>query len=477
MKIHGIIFTASMMAVLVWASVASADHVAFVGHTPFKTGPDVTRKCLICHEKEARDFMKTVHWTWSKEEFDKTGKKIQIGKINALNNFCVGLPGNWPRCTSCHAGFGFKDASFDFSNAENVDCLICHDTTGTYKKFPTSAGHPVYEGENKEFPKGTPWPPVNLLKVAQSVGPTSRTTCGACHFYGGGGDHVKHGDLDASLINPTPEIDIHMGGAKKMVCQDCHQAKDHFLKGEAASVTISHVASSHIDCSDCHKGKVHKNFLVNKHTEKVACQSCHIPAFAKDRPTKVWWDWSTAGRNVEPKDVPKDQYGQKTYDRMKGDFRWEKNVIPTYLWFNGTFDRYLAGNKIDPSKTVRLSSPVGSRNDPRSRIYPFKRMTGKQPYDSVNNTIAFVQVFGPPDSNAYWAKYDWNAAIASGMKAAGLPYSGKYGFVETCMAWPVHHMVVSKNNSLKCDDCHSEKGRLNWKALGYKGDPMDLKNR
>jgi hypothetical protein len=63
------------------------------------------------------------------------------------------------------------------------------------------------------------------------------------------------------------------------------------------------------------------------------------------------------------------------------------------------------------------------------------------------------------------------------MKAAGQPYSGKYGFVETSMLWPIHHMVVSKDKSLKCADCHGENGRLDWKALGYKGDQMDPKNR
>jgi hypothetical protein len=119
----------------------------------------------------------------------------------------------------------------------------------------------------------------------------------------------------------------------------------------------------------------------------------------------------------------------------------------------------------------------GSRNDPKARIFPFKIMRGKQAYDSGNNTIAFAQVFGPPGSDAYWQKYDWNLAITSGMKAAGLPYSGKFGFIETSMVWPVHHMVVPKDKSLKCIDCHSDKGRLDWKALGYKGDPKDPKNR
>ncbi|MGE0157523.1 MAG: cytochrome C, partial [Geobacter sp.] len=55
--------------------------------------------------------------------------------------------------------------------------------------------------------------------------------------------------------------------------------------------------------------------------------------------------------------------------------------------------------------------------------------------------------------------------------------SGKYGFVETSMVWSVNHMVVPKDKALKCNDCHGEKGRLDWKALGYKGDPKNPANR
>jgi octaheme c-type cytochrome (tetrathionate reductase family) len=419
--------------------------------------------------------MATAHWTWSSEQV-VDGRKVSLGKKNALNNFCIGLPSNWPRCTSCHAGYGWKDANFDFTKAENVDCLSCHDTTGTYKKFPAGAGHPVYEGETKEFPKGKPWKPVDLVNVAQSVGAPTRATCGSCHFYGGGGDHIKHGDLDGSMTDPTPDIDIHMGGAKKFSCQDCHKSSDHSLKGRAVSVSVGN-GPRLMACTDCHKSDAHKKSVLNKHAGRVACQTCHIPTFAKDRPTKMWWDWSTAGKDVKPEDVPKDKYGEKTYDKMKGDFKWEKDVVPTYFWYNGSIARYLAGDKIDPSKVVKLSSARGNRKDRGARIFPFKVMRGKQAYDSGNNTIAFVNVFGPPGSDAYWAKYDWNAAIAGGMKAAGQPYSGKFGFVETSMVWPVNHMVAPKAKALTCDDCHGGKGRLDWKALGYKGDPRDPKNR
>jgi hypothetical protein len=54
---------------------------------PFKSGPEVTTTCLGCHDKQTKDFMKTVHWTWSKKQ-EVPGKGTQdLGKKNAINNF------------------------------------------------------------------------------------------------------------------------------------------------------------------------------------------------------------------------------------------------------------------------------------------------------------------------------------------------------------------------------------------------------
>lgn len=477
MKLQRIFAAAAVVLGLSLAATVSAgNHADYVGNGPFKNGPEVTKKCMECHEAETKAFMKSVHWTWAKKQ-EINGKEIEYGKKNALNNFCVAVPSNWPRCTSCHAGYGWKDGNFDFTKAENVDCLVCHDTTGSYKKFPAGAGHPAYPGEDKKF-GGKPWPAVDLVKVAQSVGKPTRAACGSCHFYGGGGDRVKHGDLDSSLAMPTAEIDVHMGGKAQMTCQSCHKGgKDHAIKGEALSVSVGS-GKRIMGCTDCHKEQPHKSAFYNKHAKKIACQTCHIPTFAKAKPTKTWWDWSTAGKDVKPEDVKKDKYGEKLYDKMKGDFTWEKDVVPTYFWFNGTVERVLMGDKIDPSKVVRLSAAKGDRKDPDAKLFPFKVMRGKQPYDSVNNTVAVVNSFGPPTSEtAYWVKYDWDKAIAAGMKAADQPYSGKYGFIETSMVWAVNHMVAPKDKSLKCNDCHGDKGRMDWIALGYKGDPKNPANR
>jgi octaheme c-type cytochrome (tetrathionate reductase family) len=449
--------------------LAGMDHSALITG-PFKNGPEVTKTCLQCHQQNAQDFMKTVHWTWSARQKVEGKGEVDLGKINAINNFCISLPANEPRCTSCHAGYGWKDSKFDFSKAENIDCLVCHETIGSYMKLPTGAGHPAYQ--DMEFPpkSGKMLKATDLTRVAKSVGKTSRRTCGVCHFFGGGGDHIKHGDLDSSLTAPKRDVDVHMGvDGANMTCTTCHKTEKHVIAGKALSVSTSGSRQT-LNCDNCHTGTPHKNnTILDRHAQKVACQTCHIPTFARVLPTKLWWDWSTAGQN---KPIQKDQYGQNTYDKMKGDFRWGKDVVPSYMWFNGMVDRVLIGEKINPVKPVHLNYPKGARTDASARITPFKLMTGKQPYDSVNSIFVTPHLFG---KGGYWDTYDWGKAIASGMKAANLPYSGKFDWIETDMYWNVNHMVVPKNKALACGDCHSEKGRLNWKALGYSGDPQQVK--
>ncbi len=449
------------------SAVPAQDHSSLI-NGPCKTGPEVTKACLQCHEQQAKDFMQTQHWTWSVNQEIPGRGKADLGKKNAINNYCIALPSNNPRCTSCHAGYGWKDASFDFNKADNVDCLICHDTTGSYQKLPAASGNPAYQ--DTEFPpkSGKIWKAADLEKIARSVGPPSRATCGACHFYGGGGDHIKHGDLDSSMTAPKRSTDVHMAveGAN-MSCSACHKTEKHVIPGKAMSVSATGGGTT-LSCNDCHAGTPHKkNPVLNKHAGKVACQSCHIPIFARALPTKMWWDWSTAGKDGP---VAKDKYGQALYDKQKGDFRWEKDVKPSYMWFNGSGDRYLLGDKMDPAKVTHLSYPRGDRKDKAAKITPFKVMEGKQPYDSVRNVFVVPNLWG-----GYWGHWDWNKAIADGMKAAGLEYSGQYGFAPTDMYWKVNHMVAPKAEALKCNDCHGKNGRMDWKALGYAGDPRSGK--
>jgi octaheme c-type cytochrome (tetrathionate reductase family) len=423
---------------------------------PFEKPQQVTAACISCHQEEASDFMQTVHWTWEGEAPGLEGHagSEPVGKMSTINNFCIAVDSNWARCTQCHAGYGWKDNSYDFSKAESVDCLVCHDTTGTYKKNPKAAGMPFED--------------VDLAMVSQNVGDPSRANCGACHFFAGGGDNVKKGDLGTALTNPAPEVDVHMGKLG-FSCQSCHTADNHQIKGSSLHVSVS---SGSVTCSGCHSGSVHGNDLLNNHTETVSCQTCHVPAFSRAQATKMYWDWSTAGeKDADGKPFKtKDENGNLKYDSMKGDFIYEQNVRPEYAWWNGNFKRMLVGDAYK-ELPADLASPIGNIDDTASKIYPFKVMRGKQGADPVNSVLIVPHLFpSSAGENAYWKKWNVGKAFEEGMAAAGLEYSGTYDWVETYMYMAINHEVAPKAEALSCNDCHN--GGIDFEALGYDGDPM-----
>ncbi len=469
----------------------------------------VTKNCLSCHRAEGEALLKTSHWKWRGPSPYTIGheKRTDLGKhSNTINNFCINLNGNWPRCTSCHIGYGWKDADFDFKDMSKIDCLVCHDTTGTYKKAPAGAG----------FPKKD----VDLVKVAKHVGRPSRATCGMnCHFRGGGGPGVKHGELGPTLLMGTSQNDVHMGVDRKGMnfkCQDCHKTRNHMISGRSISIPAS---EGDLSCEYCHTDRPHigadpVDHHLNRHTKHVACQTCHIPLYAKNAPTKIYWDWSTAGQDRK---VEKDPYDMPTYHKKKGSFKWKQSAKPRYFWYNGTVKRYVLGDRINEKGVTELTKPVGSPADPASRIYPFKIHSGKQISDAVYKYLITPKLYG-----GFWKHWDWDKAARDGMAAAGLKYSGEYEFVDTVMYWGLTHEVLPKEEALSCAHCHrslskapycgrchqeapgqdfkklatrgidfkalAEQGKdvaaligttdyLDFKALGYAGDPVETGGR
>ena len=418
----------------------------------------VTEACLSCHNKTDQEVMQSSHWKWERDYVTESGETIQLGKKNIINNFCIGISSNEARCTSCHIGYGWKDDSFDFTDSRNIDCIVCHDQTGTYKKFPSGAGLPV--SEVKMF-NGTKYSPPDYKIIAQNVGNPTRQNCGSCHFVGGGGNNVKHGDIANELKQVTREVDVHMGvDGANMNCVDCHKTERHNISGNLYS--IASTDENRVTCEQCHTEQPHTNPIINQHTNKVACQTCHIPEFAKVSATKMSWDWSTAGKFKEDGSllIEKDSMGNMSYHTMKGSFVWKKNVVPEYYWFNGKAKHYVLGDKIDTTNAVQLNTLLGSYSDKMAKIVPVKTHRGRQIYDAELNTMILPHLFGK-DSTAYWKNYDWNKAAKTGMESIGEPYSGKYGFTSTEMYWPINHMVAPREQSLQCADCHTRDSRLN----------------
>ncbi len=423
---------------------SSLDHSAFFSK-PFASGQEVTKACLECHEEEARTLHDTPHWLWlgKEEQVPGTDRRLRMGKKNLINNFCISIEGNWPACTKCHAGYGWKDETFDFDDYTRMDCLVCHDHSGTYAK--SKAGLPRKDAD--------------LLAAAKSVDYPSRAACGSCHSYGGGGLAVKHGDLDTTLDYPDATDDVHMG-REDFLCIDCHGGHGHDIRGKAISVSTNN--ENGVACTDCHTTTPHNDARLDDHVDRVACQSCHIPFFALSIPTKMWWDWSKAGDDTRKDDI-------HHYLKIKGEFRYEMHVTPEYYWFDGTADRYLAGDRIPDNGPVQINHPRGANRGPGAKIWPFKVHRAKQPYDTENRTLLAPITAG---KGGFWHDFNWDQAFRLAVPYTGIPYSGHYGFVESEMYWPINHMVQPKEYALHCVDCHGAQGRLDWKALGYSADPM-----
>lgn len=467
----------------------TADHARFRElEGPFESAPEVTRACLGCHNDAGQQIIHSIHWTW---ETDNPVTGQTLGKRHVINAFCGNLATNEPRCSSCHAGYGWEDtASFDFSDETAIDCLACHDTSGEYAKWPTTAGHPLYAPRTQST-RIEPYPealiveeasgeytflPPDLAAVAASVGRPTRRNCGNCHFYGGGGDNVKHGDLSSALLDPSPQVDVHMSSeGANLVCVDCHVGNRHQWPGSRYHGTIRDTSPQRpgmrntniLACDSCHTARPHNALSLtgnklNDHTDRVACQTCHIPEFAKGGvATKTWWDWSTAGKLKDGKPYTElGEEGLPAYQTIKGDFRWEEDVVPTYAFWDGVVEYTPVGEKIDPDGVVGINRLGGGADQPGSVIFPFKRMRGRQAYDEANEYLLQSNVYGPEGDTAFWSNYDWDKALQAGMAGTGVPYSGQYDFVETEMWWPTTHMVAPASEALECGACHAQDGRL-----------------
>jgi octaheme c-type cytochrome (tetrathionate reductase family) len=457
------------------------DHARLVSFDGVPGPRDVTRGCLSCHARVGHDVLKTAHWNWRGNSPVLAGRerRTDVSLTLVVNNYCLAIGSNLQQCAACHIGYGGVDLSFDFSNAEHIDCLVCHDTTGMYGK-DLSRG-------------GLPNPGIDLVTVAKRVGRPSRRTCGWCHFHSGGSPNAKHGDLEPGLAENGTALDVHMGSLD-MRCQECHTTTSHRIAGRSMTAPA---VEGEVACEQCHGTSPHGvtgvlSRHLDDHVRAVACETCHIPSFARVTPTLLRRDYSTAGQDRE---AALDQFGMAEYDKRFGTLAWGRQVVPVYLWYDGSRNAALVGDAIDPSAApLPLNAPVADKRNPMARIFPFKAHTAVQPYDTRNRVLAV-----PTLLDDYWVNFDWGRAIAAGMTRVNVPYSGQYGFVETRMYSALHHGVVPAKQALGCADCHAAASiactrchakaagmdlpehrrpvypeiqrRLDFEALGYPGDP------
>ncbi len=465
---------AALFAVLiVWIAVAHAQaqgegtllvnpHQGFVQHY------EGTKTCLGCHEQQAKDFFGSIHYQWKAPAPNvvnaPTGK---LGKLNSTNDFCTNPSFQWISiltneqgkvigngCSKCHAGLGLKPAeTMSAAQLENIDCLICH--ASNYKREVAKKE----DGSLAWMPVARANPEL-MTNIAQNVGTPTNLNCLQCHVGSGGGLNFKRGDLETAHLNATREFDVHMGSG--MQCIQCHRFKGHRIEGAGTQMSgMDRPDGERPQCERCHAAAPHKAAQLNRHTAAVACTTCHIPSFARKDPTDMRRDWSRA-------------------EEVKGEGRFEPhiefatNVKPVYAWWNGRGAVALLGEPVKPAANgkVAMYVPQGSRGDARAKISPFKVHTGKLPIETASGLMIPVAV-GP----TFRGGNTMASALAGAKAFLGKELTAQQvSYVEVERYMGLFHEVVPKAHALACKDCHGG-GRLDWKALGYEGDPRSIPQR
>jgi hypothetical protein len=406
--------------------------------------------CLSCHYNEAIEMKNSTHYKWVGETPDMANSTGSIqGKLtNGVNSYCINIKGDWPVCGSCHVGRGKQPDAPD-AGLENIDCLVCHN-----EEYATSRSR-LADGS-----MGVVTPTDSMVR---NIAAPTRSSCLSCHAKAGGGDGVKRGDLSlATAHNSDPEFDVHMNtGGDDLSCQACHVFENHLVIGKGSDIRPTDDVSrgSEISCTTCHTGKDsngHDSSTINRHVSRVACQTCHIPTYAKVA-TETYRDWqvSHTGQPADGSSGPGHPYTLK-----------EANLVPEYKFWNRMSDNYLLGDDAsliyDESKgTYPTSLPLG--NVTEGQIFPFKYKKANQPITVADSRLIALDTFE-------YLKVSGDADISTkkGLVNMGYPAEEPYVWVETDTYQLLNHGISPSSGALECSSCHENTSRMDLQGkLGY----------
>ena len=463
--------------------------------------------CIACHENEAVEMHGSVHYQQTGPAYNVTNIIPTLenplglagergnGEIG-INTYC-GSHENSPRftCAGCHVGNGrFPKPNLPSSEPErsnelsNIDCLMCHQET--YKRFPTGEfesltlirqgsdgkpdpnadpiiltgekGIPVVDPVTKDFQfepadaeskLSTPLMSISRHEAARTVHATTRKSCLNCHAGAGGGDGTKRGDLSSAMINPAPHIDIHMSNTgSNMTCSECHDAGGHRLRGRGLDLRPNDVPEFY-SCESCHD-QPHGDYSNtigssrDKHATRVACQTCHIPTYAKGMPTEIGRDWEN------PHFSPAACNGRGGWlpEEIKGN-----DLTPTYQWFDGTSQVYVLGQNLDNfptttlpdgSQAITLGLPNGWVDTANAKIFPMKEHTSKSAVHLASNSLIAHSTYD------FFRTGNFDNAIQSALEQTGRS-GDSYRIAEVHTYQTINHGVEASEAALACGACHA----------------------
>jgi hypothetical protein len=241
-------------------------------------------------------------------------------------------------CGQCHIGGMYgppTDMVMPFTirdkNREHaIDCLICH-----------SASYDMNERYVVDDGVGLRWNQDRSMKAALSVTRPQARMCLRCHQHNMGGDSYHGNEAAQSLGHENkrllhaakrgtaygPAEDVHARAG--LDCLDCHTARGHKIaRGRAGVDLISNdLPDVDVACELCHTDAPHykdprASAILNGHTARVACETCHITRLSDDNMVLVDW--------LDPVWDPEEGIYSPRLVLKSGDVR----EAVEYLWFN-----------------------------------------------------------------------------------------------------------------------------------------------
>ncbi|HEX9007287.1 MAG TPA: cytochrome c3 family protein [Bacteroidota bacterium] len=527
-------------------------------------GPET---CLECHEQISakdgkggyekvglrHDIESSVHFSLNRFEGFNTygfnGKKVEGIPMGKIDRAC-GIPGSftwtgWATvvkakdgktysdgCGQCHPGGqygpmtgtmfpGYSPVDAEF---ESMDCLICH-----------SAAYDMNEKYVVRDPNGRHrWNQDRSMKAAMAVVRPTSDNCLRCHEHNHGGDMYaqnvaahNRGYENPRILhpgakrgNPTRGADIHYQAG--LQCLDCHESHGHRIaRGTRGTDLVSNdLPGVEVSCEKCHSATPHiqnktiRAFL-NAHTDKLACETCHITHLTDDN--VVLRDWT------EP--VFSEEEGIWIYKDVLRSGKPGEAI--TYRWHNGN-GTFMAGalgdnpnglnlykafttNPDTPYKSFDYAAyyeknfrPLGKMG--KSKIAPFKRFNAKM-YEDMGNQGPFGGMLLPFDYNIYYETGNPPAAVRKALddpiiqmmygtvfkkymmddfmhymgieKGWSIPFSGRIEgkWMRQDATLMLNHSITK--DALNCESCHApqDKGIMPFEQLGYPTERVkDLRN-
>ena len=320
----------------------------------------------------------------------------------------------------------------------------------------------------------------------------------------------------------SPSWDVH--AAAGLNCTDCHTTEGHLIaKGTHTTTMMSNdLPDVEVSCENCHSNEPHSESealadYLNAHVGNVACVTCHIPSLHPDNATMR--DFAHPEFEEDP--------GIFIYNDIKKETEPGKGI--GYVWWNG--DATFLGNPIGDNPNgenlyrfynpthiwpefkdydyagwyEQIMRPIAKKKP--SKLYALKFFNGRQHID-LQNIGPFGGMFVPYNLPTYYRTGDPDLAARNEMEKSMMKMMYGFMFDKYLMdkfmtfmdvdGWdtdvyddvlngqkvearwlPNDAMLeishaVRREGALTCHNCHSTAGVLDWKALGYTDNAIEI---